>query len=534
MGKKKHKNSTKYLKNKIKSQKPKTPEEKEMASKINEAMSKIVEDTIGDEIRIEEQELKEKKQKNRKKFRTIAIIAGILLVLLAGVYAGMAYYYANKFFPGTTINHVVCSGLTEEQAEKKIQDEVENYSISIAFRGDKTEEIVGKDIAYSYVPTGEVEQLLESQSPIKWFAGYFHKNDYEVKYSVEYDEGKLLDKMMALQSMQPEQQEAPVDAHIIFDQDQFVLVEESEGNTVDAGILLKKLNEAIAAGETELSAEEAEAYVRPEVYRDDEELLKDLDIYNEYAKASITYLFGDTKEVLDGMTIKDWISYDEEGNPVKDEKALKAHVADYVKDLAKKYNTTDKDRQIKNTATGEMVTVSGGNYGWRINQKEETAQLLKDIQEGNITERAPAFSQEGTTWEEDDIGDTYVEVNLTAQHVWCYEKGNVVWESDCVSGNMRYKDRATPGGTYTVAYKQKNKVLRGKQRPDGTYEYESPVSYWMPFNKGIGFHDATWRGSFGGNIYKTSGSHGCINLPKSKAAELFEHVDKGTIVVVYY
>ena len=61
-----------------------------------------------------------------------------------------------------------------------------------------------------------------------------------------------------------------------------------------------------------------------------------------------------------------------------------------------------------------------------------------------------------------------------------------------------------------------------------------PVSYWMPFNGNIGMHDASWRSSFGGDIYKTNGSHGCINLPVSVAQELYGYVEKGTPVICYY
>ena len=56
----------------------------------------------------------------------------------------------------------------------------------------------------------------------------------------------------------------------------------------------------------------------------------------------------------------------------------------------------------------------------------------------------------------------------------------------------------------------------------------------MPFNGGIGMHDATWRGSFGGSIYQYSGSHGCINMPKAKAASLYEMIEKDCTVVCYY
>ena len=64
-------------------------------------------------------------------------------------------------------------------------------------------------------------------------------------------------------------------------------------------------------------------------------------------------------------------------------------------------------------------------------------------------------------------------------------------------------------------------------------DYESKVTYWMPFNGGIGFHDATWRGSFGGDIYVWGGSHGCVNMPYYNAEELFYEVEEGMPVIVY-
>ena len=85
----------------------------------------------------------------------------------------------------------------------------------------------------------------------------------------------------------------------------------------------------------------------------------------------------------------------------------------------------------------------------------------------------------------------------------------------------------------SIYNKERNRVLRGTKQPNGKYEYESPVSYWMPFNKGIGLHDASWRSEFGGSIYKTRGSHGCVNTPYSAMKTIYENVKIGYPVVVY-
>ena len=61
------------------------------------------------------------------------------------------------------------------------------------------------------------------------------------------------------------------------------------------------------------------------------------------------------------------------------------------------------------------------------------------------------------------------------------------------------------------------------------------MTYFMPFAYNVGIHDASWRnGKFGGSIYKTSGSHGCINAPESVVSKLYEMVKVDTPVVAFY
>ena len=94
-----------------------------------------------------------------------------------------------------------------------------------------------------------------------------------------------------------------------------------------------------------------------------------------------------------------------------------------------------------------------------------------------------------------------------------------------MSGNVS-KGHTTPPGIFALTYKQRDAGLKGEG-------YASPVKFWMPFNGGIGFHDASWRSSFGGSIYKTGGSHGCVNMPYAAAKELFENVYAGMPVICY-
>ena len=115
-----------------------------------------------------------------------------------------------------------------------------------------------------------------------------------------------------------------------------------------------------------------------------------------------------------------------------------------------------------------------------------------------------------------NLPTTYIEVDKKLQHVFVYENGRLIMDDDCVTGLP--PRRSTPAGVYYITEKMKNKVLRGQG-------YASFVNRWMRItNGGIGLHDATWRGRFGGDIYKRDGSHGCINLPKAFAYELYDYV----------
>ena len=142
-------------------------------------------------------------------------------------------------------------------------------------------------------------------------------------------------------------------------------------------------------------------------------------------------------------------------------------------------------------------------------------------------DKEPVYSSKGAQKGSDDIGNSYVEIDLTNQHLYLFQNGSIVLETDFVSGNMSKADCVTPPGVFGLTYKTRNAILRGAN-------YETPVNYWMPFNGGIGLHDASWRSSFGGTIYIYSGSHGCINLPGKKAAKIYEMIDKETPIVCVY
>lgn len=240
----------------------------------------------------------------------------------------------------------------------------------------------------------------------------------------------------------------------------------------------------------------------------------------DLAGVTVTYQFGDQSEVLDNDRILSWLQEKEDGSVAIDEQQAKA----FVKELAEKYDTAYTHRTFHTTG-GRDIQIAQGDYGWRIDQEAETKHLLELLAAKQSATCEPIYAQTAAVHAKNDWGTTYVEVSLTDQYLWLYKDGHCILESYFVSGNPT-RGHATPKGIYGLTYKTRDATLSGEG-------YDSKVKYWMPFNRNVGLHDAPWRKTFGGQIYKNNGSHGCINLPPANAAKIYENVDKNTPVIVY-
>ena len=466
--------------------------------------------------------LKAEHRKNGKKAAWIAACtAGILLVAAGGVYVGMSQKYKTRFFPNTQINGVDASGKTAAEVQELIAEGVNGYTLTIDERNNQTETIAGTDIKLHAEFDGSLEKMVAAQNPFAWL-WHMKQEEYTIGTMVAYDDAALESQIRNLSCLDPEKAVEPVNAKIseYVSGQGYSIEPEQEGTAVEAEKLTQAVTGAIENLQDHLSLEEADVYKKPTVLKDDASLAEQLDKMNKYAKMSVTYQFGDSTETLNGDQIHAWLIANADGSVSVDS----SKVSEYVSEMAKAHNTSNKAKTLK-TSYGSTIQVSGGTYGWKINQAAETEALAAIIASGESTTREPEYSQKSASHGANDYGDTYVEINLTGQHLFFYKEGKLVVESDFVSGNLA-KGWGTPAGSYPLAYKQKNAVLKGEN-------YRTPVNYWMPFNNGIGMHDAKWRSSFGGTIYKTGGSHGCINLPPSVAKTIFDNISAGTPVICY-
>jgi len=465
----------------------------------------------------------------KKALRISGILVGLAVMC---VYAGFAYYYRDKFMPGTWINNIECKELSAEDAEARIKEKVEDYSIKLVFREDKSQSIKGSDVNYAYVSDGSVEKLLENQNSFLWLIGYFKNFEYEFAENISFDEGKLKAQYNALDCLQAEAQIAPENAYVNFQNGHFEIVAEIEGTTIDSNVFFSAVEDAIFKSEREIDAEKTGAYVQPEIRSNSEALDIEQNELNALGTTSIVYQLPQGEEVLNGNVIRHWYVRDEQGHYTKDDAIFEERLIEFIATIAERTDTVGKERPFTMTG-GREITVSGGSYGWKINQSEEIAALKQNIANNDQLTREPVYSTRELTTENNGFGSTYIEINLTDQHLYYYVDGEIAVESDFVSGRMT-NARYTPPGIFTMYYKQRDRVLRGTQRADGSYEYESHVNFWMPFNRGIGLHDASWRGSFGGTTYRYSGSHGCINMPYAKAQAVYELIDKTVPIICYY
>ncbi len=461
---------------------------------------------------------------DRKK---IAMIAGIAVGAIALIYIIVSLFFQKHLLYGTYINGMECSGKTIEQVEQILEKQVKEYELTIEARDGNLEQISGSDISIVYEGYGELEKIFQEQNGFTWPAAFFKKQQVAIATAFSYDESQLEEAMNLLECMQEENQIAPVAATVVCENGQIVVKEESNGAQLDLEVAKEAIRTAVGNLQTELSLEEIDAYLKPRFTSESEEVLAAKATLEKYMTAEITYSIDGIVTVVNAENIQNWISVNENMEPIISEEAVRT----FASGLAETYNIADSAEELI-TPTGKTVSMSGAHKGRKIGSDEETQQLISEIKEGTVITREPIFATKGTAAGEKVWGTTYVEVDIAAQHMWYIENGFVAFESDVVTGKP---GNSTPTGVFSILEKKRDKVLKGKLLPNGKREYETPVSYWMRVTwSGIGFHDATWQAAFGGQRYVQGyGSHGCINMPKGKAAELYGLISNGCPVIIH-
>ena len=468
--------------------------------------------------------------------KKIAVGFGAAACVLAVVYIGIAQTYKTKFIEGTSINGIDAGKKTVSEVEDEIEKTVENYSLKLSFRDNRTETIDGDAFDYQYVSDGGVQKLLDEQNIYTWIGGalFGSEKSYTVDEDTQFNEQKLVEGLSNLPEMKTENQVAPTDAYLLLDETtkRYNIVPETEGNVLNVEAVQAYAKSAVSGSvETVDLAQAADTYAAPAIRANDEGLNSQQAALNTFLSTSITYTLPEGTQVLDANVLDGWISVDDNGYRYVDEEHIAECVDQYVADLASAVDVEKETSTFASTNRG-MVEVDNNEYVIKINQDAEKEKLLEEVLGNTVTQREPVYSRKDET-QDPTFGGTYVEIDIDNQTVYYYEDGQCLVETPCVTGTGSVPRRSTPTGVFHIYDKQRSRTLYGDIQPDGSYGYASFVNYWMRFCGGCGLHDATWRDSFGGDIYWDSGSHGCVNLPYEAAAQMYEIVEEGTPCIVF-
>ena len=511
--------------------------------------------------------------------RKIAITLILALIFLtAAIYAAGFLYFKDRFLPGTMLNGYDVSFRTAAQAEEILGREVQAYVLEIDTMNNGVESITAEEAGLHYASDGSVGELLEEQNRQFWYLSLMQTRKLSTGREIRLSEELLGQAVDSLRCMDPQNVVQPVNASLQDTGNGYVVTPEVEGNALYRDKVLELIRTAMLQREPVVNLEESGCYKKPLLYRDDEVLIENCSMMNRIQDVVITYDFARTSETVDKSVFQDWIKVDSEGLYGFDKKKVTA----FVQSLAEKYDTVGKERTFR-TYDGRHITTSGGNYGWTIGVEQETAALIQDIENGVSRVKEPVYTSKALSRDENDIGNTYIEVDLTHQYMVYYRDGNVIAETPVVTGTRYFREFATPVGCFKVLEEQSPALIF----ENGEY---AEVAYNLPFysreisaeeyrkmveeedalqSSGSVFsdeellssvevpdpvrpnlfdasalqgdsvlleyslHDASWRQDWASDAYELEGTTGSVDVPPSWMERLCEFVTVDTAVVVY-
>lgn len=451
------------------------------------------------------------------------------LFLLVAAFLLLTFYYRNNFPVNTWINGVYCTGKSVEEVNQELSAGAEAPVVHILDEGENVALIDLAETGYRADYTEPLERFIRRQNPLSWLENLMLQKDHELLPKPLIDEDKLRQLLNELDFVQRES-DSEADVRLHFSETEGWVLDNGLEHRLDAEQLFQCVLESVADGSYEVDMEQSGCVydLTPTAWQ--MTLLSLWEKVDAFQQCGIVYDMGDQRISLQGGLSAGFLSVDQSGLPLLDEEGEPVvdpeRVRAFIGRLAEEYDTYGREISFQSTR-GDIVQVPGnGTYGTTIDQETEFDYLMSALEENRDEVHIPAYLQQGLVRGKNDIGNTYIEVDMTEQKMYYYKDGELVIETDIVTGNTGRR-MGTPQGVNFVYNKQRNRVLRGQG-------YASPVKYWMPVKGAVGIHDASWRSEFGGEIYKTNGSHGCINTPTDIMAQLYESVEIGTPVIMFY
>lgn len=456
---------------------------------------------------------------------TLAIVAISIIGVLMAQYVSSYEYKNGKFEDGYIINGVRCDGLNYDQAAKKVTSEWNSRDILVVGALDEPlAKISEHDCVFEI--GDQVAAAKKNHKLLSTLNHYFNVPvSIEVPMKVKKGSKEFRKEVESLDFLSRGDVVESQDAYVDMEDPNFRIVKEVYGNKPDADQFYEDIIKCIETGQTRFVFTDEDYVDIPKVKSDDPKLLAFQKFCKKNLKQKITYDLGEDSYTISKEELYAMLKDDLSGDP--DEEAVRQ----FVKTVAGRYDNVNRERTFK-SLTGKTITIDNANYGWQVDQEAETETLMADISSHKDVSREPEWASRGYGNYSLDIGNTYVDVDITHQKLIFFKNGKKAFTTDVVTGSKN-AGYSTPTGLYSVLNKARNITLKGRNS-NGT-KYSSFVNYWMAFiGSSYGMHDATWRSSFGGDIYINNGSHGCVNVPPANMPKLFDLVDYNTPVIVHY
>ena len=456
---------------------------------------------------------------------TLAILVIVGLGVMTAQYKQTDDYTSYHFDEGYIINGVRCYDMSYGDAVKKITSEWNARDILVV--GTMDEPLaVPSEYDCTYKIDDQVARV-KKDHPVLGALNHYLNIPISVQIPMKVDTCSVdfKESITDLDFLKRENVAQTKDAYVDMTKPDFPIVPEVYGNNPDPERFFDDILECIELGQTRFQFNEEDYIAKPKVKSDDPELLAYQKFCRDNLNQKITYDMEDPYTISQEELL-DMLDDDLSGNADEDA------VAKFVEKIAKKYDNIEAEKRTITTLAGKTVKIEQSTYGWSVDQEGETKQLIEDINSHKDVSREPVWATQGLGKYSQGVGNTYVDIDVSLQTLTYYRNGQKKFTTDVVTG-CRNAGTTTPIGLFSVLNKGTNVSLKGRNI-DGS-KYTSFVRYWMAFlGSSYGMHDANWRSSFGGDIWISNGSHGCVNVPPDRMPELFDLVEYNTPVLIHY
>ena len=486
------------------------------------------------ELSEEDKEALAEKKRRHKKIGLI--VAGAFAGLLILVYIAGILFFSTHFYPNTKIGSFDLSLKSQSEASQILSDGKDSYALSVNGQGlDLT--LSGKEIGLTLDPNSVAEMALHDVALWKWPVEVFGVNDRSAHLTATYNKAEIAEVIKVRVNQFNATATQPVNAAIAYDitTKKFKVTSESVGTALDYASVMSVVDRAITTMNTRAELTQDEL-IQPMIFKTNPSLKKAVETADKMITADVVLMMAGFKVTeLGPAKISTWVKLDEKLAATFDEAAFSA----WIDEVTTGCNTVGGKRTYTRP-DGKVVTVSGGTYGWQTDSDALRTSIKNSVAAGYVGTLEVPVLHSGSGFSglgDKDWGSRYCDIDISEQHARFYDAAGVlIWETDIITGNPDGRHN-TPTGVYVVNSKASPSKLIGSIDPETKKpEYETTVSYWMPFvGNAIGLHDATWQPSFGGSMYKYGyGSHGCVNLPYSAAQSLYGIIQVGDVVVTHY